>query len=162
MFLSSGILVSPTAAVLFRTASGGTQILDEIDAWSGQDYAVAVFNAGFKKNSMVPRMEQQKDGGYIERKFPVYAPRVLAGIGINILKDTTRDRAFVIHMVRRTRKERTEKFRPRKLDRELKRLRQDIADWVEQHREAVRLRYDAGGFAYLEPFSERTECASSK
>jgi hypothetical protein len=43
----SGILVSPTEAVVFRTAEGHTQLFDEVDAWTNKDFLRSVLNAGF-------------------------------------------------------------------------------------------------------------------
>jgi len=50
---SSGILISPTEAVLFHTASGGTQLLDEVDSWSDRDTLRSVLNAGFRRGNTV-------------------------------------------------------------------------------------------------------------
>ena len=37
VFQSSGILICPSLAVLFRSAAHGTQLLDEIDTWQNPD-----------------------------------------------------------------------------------------------------------------------------
>jgi hypothetical protein len=111
---SSSILISPTEAVLFRTADGKTQILDEVDSWKNRDQLRSVLNAGFRKGGTVPRMAETDDG-YVLRQFPVFGPRALAGIGSRILDATTRDRTFEIDMRRQTRAERRQPFRMRKV-----------------------------------------------
>jgi len=92
---SSGILVSPTEVVLFRTAEGQTQLFDEVDAWTNKDELRSVLNAGFRFGGSVVRMrEEGSDFG--PKRFPVYGPRALAGIGAKILDATTRDRTFML------------------------------------------------------------------
>jgi hypothetical protein len=76
---SDGIVVSPTEATLFRTADGQTQILDELDGITNPELLRNVLNAGFQRGATVRRMQERGDGEYQARKFPVYAPRVLAG-----------------------------------------------------------------------------------
>jgi len=101
VYNSSGILISPTEAILFRTACGATQLLDELDSLISLDYLKSVLNAGFQKGSTVPRMEG-KDGGWVPKKFPVFAPRALAGINKKILPQPTLDRTFDFDMVPQT------------------------------------------------------------
>ena len=71
VYNSSGILVSPTEAVLFRTAVDATQLLDEVDSWSNRDELRSVLNAGFHKAGTVTRMEQLHTGGYRPVKFQI-------------------------------------------------------------------------------------------
>ena len=77
VFNSSGILISPSTAVLFRTAHRTTQILDEVDSWQNQDEVRGVLNAGFRKGAVVKRMQPDGEGGFNDVIFPVYAPRVV-------------------------------------------------------------------------------------
>jgi hypothetical protein len=50
---SSGILVSPSESVLFRTAQGHTQFLDEVDTWTNKDQLRSVLNAGYQHSGQV-------------------------------------------------------------------------------------------------------------
>lgn len=124
------ILVSPTEAVLFRTAVGKTQLLDEVDTWGNEEHLRAVLNAGFKKTGAVARAEQTGEGPYRVRSHRVFCPRVLAGIGDRILNATTRDRTFMVRMERQTRSERRERFRSQKVSSEGKGIHDQIAAWV--------------------------------
>ena len=71
---SSGILVSPTEAVLFRTADGQTQLLDEVDAWRNKDELRSVLNAGFRFGGSVARMHEE-GSDFNVRRFSVFGPR---------------------------------------------------------------------------------------
>jgi hypothetical protein len=153
---SSGLLCSPTQAVLFRTADGGTQLLDEVDSWTNEEALRAILNVGFHRNGKVKRMEKCEDGPYEPRSFSVYAPRAMAGIGLNILSATTRDRTFIIPMVKQTRAERREKFRLRNVGPEAAALKQEIASWVEQNSARVIDLYDRADFFYLCHLRDRT------
>src|SRR5215470_11846906 len=46
---SSGLLYKPTDAILFRTADGMTQLLDEVDTWMNGDFLRGILNAGFHR-----------------------------------------------------------------------------------------------------------------
>src|SRR5262249_9434250 len=92
---SSGILISPSEAVLFRSAEGHTQLLDEVDSLNNLHELKNTLKAGYHVGGKVPRVTDS-DGSYKIECFPVYAPRALAGIGRGILDDATRDRTFVI------------------------------------------------------------------
>ena len=114
---SSGIMVSPTEAGLARTARGHTQLMDEIDSWGRQEFCRSILNAGYQRGGTFMRMAMNpQDGEYVEKRFDVYAPRMLAGIGSHLVADTTRDRCFSIKMVRRTRSEQGERFRLRNVE----------------------------------------------
>ena len=155
VFNSSNILVSPTEAVLFRTADASTQLLDEVDGWTNKDDLRSVLNAGYRRGGVVARMDDER-GKYVVKKFPVFSPRALAGIGTGILNATTRDRSFMLEMVRQTKEERKEQFRIRKIQPEIEGLKQRIQEWVDRHREEVAECYDRSDFAYLENFRDRT------
>ena len=105
---SSGLLYKPTDAILFRTADGMTQLLDEVDAWTNSEHLRGILNAGFHRGAIVQRNEQQKNGPWKPVSFPVYAPRAMAGIGLGILHGTTKDRTLIIPMVKQTPAERRE------------------------------------------------------
>ncbi len=155
VFNSSGILVSPTESVLFRTAHKHTQLLDEIDSWTNRDSGRAVLNAGFQSRGIVSRM-RETNSGYVVENFPVYAPRALAGIGQRVLDQTTRDRTFSIEMVRQKPEERRERFRLRQVKPEAEALRTEVEQWAQQHALEVREVYDQVDFPYLEHFRDRT------
>ncbi len=153
---SSGILISPTEAVLFHTASGGTQLLDEADSWSERDTLRSVLNAGFRRGNTVPRMGKNDADGYDLRKFPVFAPRALAGIGQKILPETTRDRTFMLEMLPQKPEERREQFRVRQIQSTADALRSEIQEWAGGHLRQVAACYDKDGFPYLDSFRDRT------
>jgi len=152
---SGGLEISPTEANLFRTADGYTQLFDEVDAWSNRELLRSVLNAGFKKGGVVTRSEKGEKGNFIPKKFSVYAPRALAGIGMNILHRTTLDRTFAIAMVRQKSSEKRERLRLRDVGEEVAMLRKSIAEWVEKNRIAINARYRKP-FEYFEKFRDRT------
>ena len=152
---SSGILISPSEPVLFRTAHGHTQLLDEVDGWTNKEFLRSVLNAGFHRGAAVKRM-QEDNGSYDVGSFNVFAPRALAGIGNRILDATTRDRTFVIEMVRQTRDERREKFRARTVGTEAKLITTEVSTWVGENRHRVAELYERADFPYLQEFRDRT------
>ncbi|MGI9102515.1 MAG: DUF3631 domain-containing protein [Terriglobales bacterium] len=150
-----GIEIAPTQATLFRTAATHTQLLDEIDGWTNADDLRSVLNAGYKRGGSVTRNEKNVKGGFTPQRYFVYGPRALAGIGINTLDRTTRDRTFAFSMVRQKQGERRERLRLRLVSTEVDSLRKEISDWVGGNAEVVIQQYE-GGFAYLDQFSDRT------
>ncbi len=155
---SSGLLYKPTDAVLFRTADEMTQLLDEVDSWMNAEHLRAILNAGFHRGAKVLRNEQQNKGKWKPIPFPVYGPRALAGIGLGILHGTTKDRTFIIPMVKQTLAERREKFRSRKVKPEADQLREDIGAWVSQNRSLIVAEYDDAETAlpYIAHLHDRT------
>jgi len=151
----SGILISTSEAVLFRTAHGHTQLLDEVDGWTNREFLRSVLNAGFRRGATVKRVEDGSSG-YEVGSFPVFAPRALAGIGSKILDGTTRDRTFQFEMVRQMRDERREKFRARTAGPEAKLITSEVAKWVDENRHRVAQLYECANFPYLQEFRDRT------
>lgn len=151
----SGIVVSPTPAILSRAAENQTFLLDEVDSWTNRDELKQVLNAGFQKGRKVLRCGSQQEN-YKPQLFNVYAPRALAGIGTNILEPATRDRTFMIRMVRQKHTERRERFQPGKIKPELDDLRKGISDWVKRNQREVRECYRNGDAPYLQNFRDRT------
>lgn len=101
-----------------------------------------------------------QQGNYEEtRDYPVYCPRVLAGIG-EILRGPTRDRAFIFKLQRQTPEEKRERFRRLKRT-EVAKLKPQIESWATANREAVRTAYEADQFPYLLGFADRTYDAVS-
>lgn len=150
---SSGILVSPTESVLFRMEDK-TQFMDEIDTWTNKEDLKGVLNAGFRRGGIVPRMEQAF-GSYVLKEYHVFNPRVMAGIGVKVLDQTTLDRTFAIGMRRQTATEKREPFRVRKISKEIEQLKTEILNWAQEHRSEVTDIYD-GEFEYMEEFKDRT------
>lgn len=155
VYQSSGILTSPTEAVLFRTAKGHTQLLDEVDVWHNMDFLRGILNAGSRRGGTVFRCEKSEKGEYKNGEFPVFGARALSGIGMHILPEATRTRTFSIGMVRQTRDERREKFRSRVVRPEAQRLASEIREWVAANRQEVTERYGRA-LPYLEQFGDRT------
>jgi len=155
---SSGLLYKPTDAILFRTADGTTQLLDEVDSWTNAEFLRGILNAGFHRGGVVLRNERQKEGKWTPTSFPVYSPRAMAGIGLGILHGTTKDRTFILPMVKQTRAERREKLRSRRVKPEGDQLKREIETWVEQNRTAVISLYDDAetAFPYLDHLRDRT------
>jgi hypothetical protein len=145
-----------TDAVLFRTAYGHTQILDEADTYlSKLESARGILNAGFSCEGKVQRMDKAARGKFVLAEFPVFAARVIAGIGSNILPLPTQDRTFSIQMVRQIKGEKRERFRVRRLKSDVAELAKSIESWVKGNKEAVAARY-LRPFPYLEQFQDRT------
>lgn len=152
---SSGILDSPTEATLFRTACKRTQLLDEADNWKNQDDFRAILNSGFQKTGKVPRMERGKGDKWEAHTYSTFAPRAIAGIGVDILSDTTRDRTFVIPMVRQRISERREKLRLRTMGDDAARMKEQICNWVNENKSAVEYAYRET-FPILEHLGDRS------
>jgi hypothetical protein len=151
---STGILISPTEAVIFRTAKS-TQLIDEVDSCGKREELRSVLNAGFQRNGFVLRM-READGTFKAERHDVYAPRALAGIGDNILHVATRDRTFMFEMVRQTKTERREEFRIRRVKPDADLLKTRIEQWVKTNRQQIETLYDQFPFTYLEEFRDRT------
>lgn len=154
VFKSSGITASPTEAVIFRSAHGHTQILDEADTYLPRlETARGILNAGYYRHGKVQRIDKDEKGKHTLQEFPVFAARVIAGIGSHILPVATRDRTFSIEMTRQVRSEKRERFRPRTLKAEVDVIGRSIDEWVKSHKEQVAARY-ALPFPHLDRFQE--------
>jgi hypothetical protein len=156
VYKPSGIIISPTEAVLFRTASDQTQLIDEADSCGHLDSFRSVLNAGFQRGGIVKRMERDKNDQYKPVDFSVYGPRALAGIGLSILDQTTQERTFIIQMVPQKKSERSERFRVQRVKPKADALRREIEQWVSANRKNVLAKYNGGTFGYLEHFRDRT------
>lgn len=152
---SSGILVSPTEAVLFRTGANSTQLLDEVDSWSNKEDLRGVLNAGFQQNGTVTRMAEKR-GNYHPQKYSVYGPRALAGIGTTILNPATKDRTFMFEMVRQTKGERRERWHARRIESTATTLKSLTVQWCQQNKQRVQDVYDAELAIGLDHFRDRT------
>jgi hypothetical protein len=114
-----GIAITPTASTIFRTLEAtpeGTLLLDELDAVfrdrsDKYEEVRAVINAGHRRGATVRRSVPGPKNTWVVKKFPVFGPKALAGIGK--LPDTVADRAIAILMLKRKRTEPVEKLRQR-------------------------------------------------
>lgn len=125
--------MSATPAALFRSIPERPSILfDEVDAIFGpkageHEDLRALLNAGHRKGAMALRCEA--GGKEIEvKKWPVYAPVALAGLGW--LPDTLMSRSIILNMKKRRREEQVEPFRRRKGLAESKPLRDGLRAWA--------------------------------
>ena len=155
VYKSSGVLVQPTPAILFRTAQDATQLLDEVDTWQNSDELRGILNAGYNNGAVVQRMEKGDEGKYQTIEFSCFCPRALAGIGLDILAPATRDRAFAILMVRQLKGERRERLL-RKQRAELESLKEPIAKWAIENKQPVLEEYAQDVPEELDAFSDRT------
>lgn len=155
VFQSTGLQVSPTPAVLFRTAENHTQLLDEVDSWTNDADLKDILNAGYEQGGAVTRCDRNTNGFKVN-KFPVFAPRALAGIGYNKLHQTTLDRTFAIAMIRQMKTEKREHLRPRKIGEGAARIKKLIEQWAAESKENVVRAYEESAFDYLNCFSDRT------
>ena len=114
-----GPIITPTASTIYRSldaAPGATLLLDELDAIfkdRGDRYEEkrGVINAGHRRGATVPRNVPGPKNTWTVKRFPVFGPKALAGIGK--LPDTIADRSIPIRMVRKKASEPVEKFRLR-------------------------------------------------
>ena len=156
VYKSTGLQVSPTEAVIFRTAEDQTQLFDEVDSWKNGESLRDVLNAGYKKGGVVTRCDRSKAGAYKPISFKVFAPRALAGIGMSTLPSTTLDRTFALSMVRQKKSEKRERFRERTKGSEARELKKRIEDWSQKNERTVADCYEKRKFTYLEFFGDRT------
>jgi hypothetical protein len=125
--------LSLTEAVLFRgiEVERPTLLFDEVDAiFRVQDGTKeglrAILNAGNRRGAFVPRLVGKK---YEIRKFAVFCPKVLAGIG-RALPDTVADRSISVRLARRMGAEPIARLRLRKLPAEAAPLCEQLAAWA--------------------------------
>lgn len=153
-------IISPTEATVTRTASGVTQVFDEVDTWINAAYLKPILNSGFERGAKVTRCAKSSRGGtedYVPKPLDVFAPRAFAGIELQrLLPKTTLTRSFVVPLERRTADERKSKPKRRDLAHEAAAVFARIAEWVSANRVAVSRAYSESPFECLEPFGERT------
>jgi hypothetical protein len=143
---SSGSVVNTSlAALYYMTAEGCTFLADEVENLKNSDKeqfgaVIGIVNGGFAKGATVRRMVKV-EGDWVQKKFPIYGPKVLAGIAT--VSDTIRDRSLCIRMIRKSPKERTERLSMRKEGPRFKELRAILAQWAEQNSEAIEKIYDS-------------------
>ena len=130
-------LSDASPAYLYRRIGAGkvTILLDEADAiWKrGKSDETAealrsIVNAGHRRSARVGRVEMNGQAATLKR-FPVYAPAAIAGIGS--LPDTILDRAVILRMRRRAPGEQIRDYRERVTRPEGDALRDRLAKWAE-------------------------------
>lgn len=90
-----------SAAAFFRVIAEApvTLLIDEVDRFvAGDGDLISALNAGYESSGVVLRAVPTESGDHVVRRFPVYAPALLAGIGG--LPDTVLDRSIIIEMQR--------------------------------------------------------------
>jgi Protein of unknown function (DUF3631)/Domain of unknown function (DUF3854) len=124
---------SITEAAIFQAVEAfkPTLLIDEIDAIfsSKSERAEAlrgILNAGNRRGSRVVRGTQEG----APASFDTFCPKVLAGIDAGKLPDTVRDRSIVVHLERKKRAERVERFRVRDIAARVDELRGRLEDWA--------------------------------
>lgn len=125
-----------SAAALFRkiAAHKPTLLLDEVDAIFGgkSEYFEAlrgVLNAGNRRGCSVARCV----GEGAKQKvvdFPVFGPKVLAGIDRGTLPETIVGRSVMIEMRRKTREERVRRWRQARGARQAESIRDAFGEWA--------------------------------
>jgi hypothetical protein len=130
-----------TAAVLVRkvAAEAPALLLDESDAaFKGdREYAETlrgVLNAGFRRGGVASLCVGQ-GANITYEDFPVYCPKVIAGIGK--LPDTVADRSIPIELRRRRPSEKVERFRLRKVGPEALPISRDVRAWAQRHLDSL-------------------------
>src|SRR5262249_31171139 len=112
--------ISLTAAALFRSIEQDrpTVLFDEVDTVFGKgnenEELRAILNAGFERGSKLRRCVGPN---FHLKDFAVFCPKALVGIGR--LPDTVSDRCIPIHLVKKKKSERIERFRKNQIDVEL-------------------------------------------
>lgn len=109
-----------------------TLLLDESDAaFSGdREYSEAlrgVLNAGHRKGGKAS-LCVGKGSDIKVADFDVFGPKVIGGIGK--LPDTVADRVVAIKLLRKQASERVERFRPRVVGKDAKKLRERLTQWA--------------------------------
>ncbi len=130
-----------TAAVLVRkvAAEVPTLLLDESDAaFKGdKEYSETlrgVLNAGFRRGGVASLCVGQ-GANITYEDFPVFCPKVIAGIGK--LPDTVADRSIPVELRRRRPSEKVERFRLRKVGPEALPIFRDVREWAQAHLDSL-------------------------
>jgi ribosomal protein L19 len=142
---SSGSVINTSlAALYYMTAEGCTFLADEVENLKNSDREqfgaiIAIINAGFAKGATVRRMVQI-EGEWVQKRFPVYGPKLLSGI--STVRDTIRDRSLPIKMMRKSPKEKTARLNMRREEKTFTDLSRSLALWAEENGEMIEQVYD--------------------
>jgi hypothetical protein len=126
---SGWVCVTPSAAVVFRKvdADRPTMLVDEVDAvfkQSEQEALRGILNSGFQRSGTVPRITGANNDQLTE--FSTYCPKAFAGIGLDILPGTIRDRTIPIELKRKTRTEQVRRFRRKQFMEDVQSIQADV------------------------------------
>ncbi len=118
---------SATPASLFRRIDQGpvTLLLDETDAWFGNEDLRALVNAGFTRGSAYVLRSVPVGNTWIMKQFSVWCPKVFAGIGR--LPSTVEDRSIIVPMRRKEAGEQVARLRLAALEEEARPIREAVA-----------------------------------
>ena len=142
------LTVNVSGAALFRELDSGdvvTLLLDEVDNFlnagkieseSRRD-VLAILNAGYTRGATAARVLGAGTKGEMVRRYAVFGPKVLTGLGE--LPDTLANRSLRFGMKKRTREEQVERFRARYAAPEGRALRDRLEAWAQDEhvREAL-------------------------
>lgn len=109
-----------------------TILCDEIDAIfgpnaGGNEFLRTVFNAGYRRGTMVGRCYSEK-GKVFTEDLEVFCPVALGGLGS--LPDTIASRSIIIQMQKCLPHEKVESFRPKIHEPQARRLFDDLTSWA--------------------------------
>jgi hypothetical protein len=134
---------APSPAPNYRMlVDAPTLLLDETEALNAKNKSdttqilMAVLNAGHRKGATIPRCDGPK---HDIRHFDVYGAKLFAAIGR--LPDTLLDRSILIHMKRRAKDQKVERFRQARAASEGKVIHDDAAGFVEAHAAEIERTY---------------------
>jgi hypothetical protein len=133
-----------SAAALIRkiAKSNPTLLLDESDAAFGADKEYSetlrgILNSGFQKGGCA-NVCVKKNGEWDVQELPVFGCKVIAGIGMEKLPATVRDRSIPIEMRRRSEGESVEDFDTDDEIEATRPIRERIAAWAQQNGSRLR------------------------
>jgi hypothetical protein len=134
-FRSSGIVLNPSGAALFRELHTGevvTFLLDEVDNFltagkvesEARRDVLTILNGGYLKGATVPRVLGAGTKGETVKYYRVFGPKVLCGIGE--LPPTLASRSLRLPLKKRTSSEPVERLRRRRVEPEARALRERL------------------------------------
>jgi hypothetical protein len=133
------LAVKPSESTLFRSIeqSHPTLLLDEGDSVTdaNREALRGVLNAGYESGRTVARIEGDNANREV-RHYDVFGPKAFAGIG-DYLSDTTASRTLPIRLRRKTKTDRVEKFRKKRVLALADRLRERLEVWAPTARERL-------------------------
>jgi hypothetical protein len=134
---------APSPAAVYRYLEDApTLLLDETEPLNAKNKSemtqilLSVLNVGYRKGATVLKCDGTE---HKPRRFPVYGPKLFAGIGR--LPDTLMDRSIVVHMKRRTKSQKIGRFLQARVLREVRPLHDAIVRFVQKHRSLIEESY---------------------
>jgi hypothetical protein len=142
------LIASLTPAVVYRVIDKyrPTLFVDEIDALLGarressesQEALRGILNAGYERGLPAVRCDGPDNA---IRTFDVFGPKAFAGIGLETLPQTARDRTILLPLHRKSRDEEVERFGGKRRRREIESERREIAatylKWAQENLGAI-------------------------